>query len=61
MNSERIDVAAGKRKSGPVNAKGYAIIAHVLKTSIYQIISAFHDEMLAGSTKCCILKHFCLD
>ncbi|XP_027338730.1 uncharacterized protein LOC113852614 [Abrus precatorius] len=48
INSGRVDVAAGKRRSGPVNSKAYAI-ADVLKTSIYQIVSAFHDEMLAGA------------
>lgn len=53
-NSGRVDVAAGKRKSGPVNSKAYAV-ADVLKTSIYQIVSAFHDEMLAG-TKASLLE-----
>ncbi|CAJ1962124.1 unnamed protein product [Sphenostylis stenocarpa] len=48
VNSGRVDVAAGRRRSGPVNSKAYAI-ADVLKTSIYQIVSAFHDEMLAGA------------
>lgn len=48
INSGRVDVAAGKRRSGPVNSKAYAI-ADVLKTSIYQIVFAFHDEMLAGA------------
>ncbi|TKY71939.1 Nucleoporin protein Ndc1-Nup [Spatholobus suberectus] len=48
VNSGRVDVGAGKRRSGPVNSKAYAI-ADVLKTSIYQIVSAFHDEMLAGA------------
>nr|KYP45162.1 hypothetical protein KK1_033295 [Cajanus cajan] len=48
VNSGRVDVAAGKRRSGPVNSKAYAI-ADVLKTSIYQIVFAFHDEMLAGA------------
>ncbi|KAK7245632.1 hypothetical protein RIF29_40480 [Crotalaria pallida] len=47
-NSSRVDVAAGKRRNGPVNSKAYAI-ADVLKNSIYQVVSAFHDEMLAGS------------
>jgi nucleoporin NDC1 len=40
--------SAVKRKNGPVNSKAYAI-ADVLKTSIYQIVSAFHDEMLSGT------------
>jgi nucleoporin NDC1 len=49
-NSGRLDIATatGKRKNGPANSKAYAI-ADVLKTSIYQIVSAFHDEMLAGT------------
>ncbi|KAK2365623.1 nucleoporin protein Ndc1-Nup protein [Trifolium repens] len=48
--SRRLDIATatGKRKNGPANSKAYAI-ADVLKTSIYQIVSAFHDEMLAGT------------
>lgn len=53
-NTGKVDVAAAKRKSGPVNPKAYAI-ADVLKTSIYQIVSAFHDEMLAG-TKASLLE-----
>jgi len=46
--------SAVKRKNGPVNSKAYAI-ADVLKTSIYQIVSAFHDEMLSG-TKSSLLE-----
>ncbi|RHN38725.1 putative nucleoporin protein Ndc1-Nup [Medicago truncatula] len=38
--------SAVKRENGPVNSKAYAI-ADVLKTSIYQIVSVFHDEMLS--------------
>ncbi|AES64131.2 putative nucleoporin protein Ndc1-Nup [Medicago truncatula] len=55
-NSGRLDIAAAsvKRKNGPVNSKAYAI-ADVLKTSIYQIVSAFHDEMLSG-TKSSLLE-----
>ncbi|MED6183338.1 hypothetical protein PIB30_037065 [Stylosanthes scabra] len=48
MNGGRVEVSSGKRRSGPVNSKAY-VIADVLRTSIYQIVSAFHDEMLAGS------------
>lgn len=48
LNSGRADVATGKRRIGPVNSKAYAI-ADVLKTSIYQVVSAFHDEMLASA------------
>lgn len=47
-NSGRVDVATGKRRTGPVNSKAYAI-ADVLKTSIYQVVSAFHGEMLASA------------
>lgn len=47
-NSGRADVATVKRRTGPVNSKAYAI-ADVLKTSIYQIVSTFHDEMLASA------------
>ncbi|XP_028807338.1 uncharacterized protein LOC114762054 [Neltuma alba] len=47
-NSGRADVATVKRRSGPVNSKAYAV-ADVLKTSIYQIVSTFHDEMLASA------------
>lgn len=58
VNSGRLDIAAAaagsKRKNGPANSKAYAI-ADVLKTSIYQIVSAFHDEMLAG-TKASLLE-----
>ncbi|KAE9591365.1 hypothetical protein Lal_00038551 [Lupinus albus] len=48
VNSGRVDIAASKRRNGPMNSKAYAI-ADVLKTSIYQVVSAFHDEMLAGA------------
>jgi len=55
-NGRRLDTAAVfvKRKNGPVNSKAYAI-ADVLKTSIYQIVSAFHDQMLSG-TKSSLLE-----
>ncbi|KAF9624075.1 hypothetical protein IFM89_007773 [Coptis chinensis] len=43
----------GKRRGGPLHAKAYAT-ADVLRTSIYLIVSVFHDEML-GSTKAGIL------
>ena len=48
VNSGRVDVASVKKRNSPVNSKAYAI-ADVLKTSIYQIVSAFHDEMMAGA------------
>ncbi|CAI8590897.1 unnamed protein product [Vicia faba] len=48
-NRGRLDItaASSKRKNGPANSKAHAI-ADVLKTSIYQIVSSFHDEMLAA-------------
>ncbi|KAK9106431.1 hypothetical protein Syun_022442 [Stephania yunnanensis] len=47
----------GKKKGGPLHAKAYAM-ADVLRTSIYIIVSEFHDEMM-GSTKAGILeKHW---
>ncbi|KAK9115674.1 hypothetical protein Sjap_014621 [Stephania japonica] len=47
----------GKKKGGPLHAKAYAMV-DVLKTSIYIIVSEFHDEMM-GSTKAGILeKHW---
>jgi nucleoporin NDC1 len=48
-NSRRFDIATFvERKNRAVNSKAYAI-ADVLKTSIYQIVSAFQDEMLSGT------------
>lgn len=38
----------GKKRGSPLHSKAYAI-ADVLRTSIYQIVSAFHDEMLASA------------
>ncbi|CAI9767405.1 unnamed protein product [Fraxinus pennsylvanica] len=40
--------AAGKRRESPFYANAYAI-ADILRTSIYCIVSAFHDEMLNSS------------
>ncbi|KAI4334747.1 hypothetical protein L6164_013459 [Bauhinia variegata] len=49
VNTGRADaIASAKKRSGPVNSKAYAI-ADVLKNSIYQVVSAFHDEMLASA------------
>ncbi|KAL2539672.1 Nucleoporin protein Ndc1-Nup [Abeliophyllum distichum] len=51
ISTERRDStvgATGKRRDSPFYAKAYAI-ADVLRTSIYCIVSAFHDEMLNNS------------
>ncbi|XP_050219376.1 uncharacterized protein LOC126669851 [Mercurialis annua] len=46
-NTVRREIVVVKKISGPLYSKAYAI-ADVLKTSIYSIVSAFHDEMLAS-------------
>ncbi|KAJ7969028.1 Nucleoporin protein Ndc1-Nup [Quillaja saponaria] len=48
VNTGRTDVSAVKRRNGLLHSKAYAI-ADVLRTSIYQVVSAFHDEMLASA------------
>ncbi|PSR89075.1 Nucleoporin like [Actinidia chinensis var. chinensis] len=40
--------AAGKRRGSPLYSKAYAM-ADILRTSIYCIVSAFHDEMLSSA------------
>lgn len=47
LNTGRRDVVVAKKRSGPIHSKAYDM-ADVLKTSIYGIISAFHDEMLTS-------------
>ncbi|KAF2286221.1 hypothetical protein GH714_011872 [Hevea brasiliensis] len=47
LDTGRRDTVVAKKRSGPVHSKAYAV-ADVLKTSIYCIISAFHDEMLTS-------------
>ncbi|EEF34261.1 uncharacterized protein LOC8267541 [Ricinus communis] len=47
LNTGRRDIAVVKKRSGPTYSKAYAI-ADVLRTSIYYIVSAFHDEMLTS-------------
>ncbi|KAJ9183100.1 hypothetical protein P3X46_007008 [Hevea brasiliensis] len=47
LSTGRRDTVVAKKRSGPVHSKAYAV-ADVLKTSIYCIISAFHDEMLTS-------------
>lgn len=44
----RTDIRMRKKRSGPLHSKAYAI-ADVLRTSIYSIVSAFHDEMQASA------------
>ncbi|XP_021292180.1 uncharacterized protein LOC110422547 [Herrania umbratica] len=44
----RRDVRTGKRRDGPLYSKAYAM-ADVLRTSIYCIVSAFHNEMLTNA------------
>lgn len=44
----RTDIGMRKKRGGPVHSKAYAI-ADVLKTSIYQVVSAFHGEMVASA------------
>lgn len=50
VNTGRRDVPStivGKKRSGVLYSKAYAM-ADVLRTSIYEIISAFHEEMEAS-------------
>lgn len=54
LNTRRIDGAVGKKRGGPLHSKAYAV-ADVLRTSIYNIVSAFHDEML-NSAKAGLLE-----
>ncbi|PON37082.1 Nucleoporin protein Ndc1-Nup [Parasponia andersonii] len=44
----RPDIGTRKKRGGLVHSKAYAI-ADVLRTSIYHIVSAFHDEMVASA------------
>ncbi|KAJ4847578.1 hypothetical protein Tsubulata_045827 [Turnera subulata] len=46
-NTGRRDVTI-KRRGGPQHAKAYAM-ADVLRTSVYGIVSAFHNEMLSSA------------
>ncbi|XP_023517550.1 uncharacterized protein LOC111781279 isoform X1 [Cucurbita pepo subsp. pepo] len=50
----RVDASVGKRKSGPLHSKAYAI-ANVLRVSIYVVVSAFHNEMV-NSAKSGVLE-----
>ncbi|KAJ4973046.1 hypothetical protein NE237_006220 [Protea cynaroides] len=44
----------GKKRGGPLHAKAYAM-ADIIRTSIYSIVSVFHNEML-GSMKAGMLE-----
>lgn len=44
----RADMVVRKKRGGPVYSKAYAL-ADTLRTSIYSVVSAFHDEMLASA------------
>ncbi|XVF23001.1 hypothetical protein REPUB_Repub13aG0000100 [Reevesia pubescens] len=48
LSTGRRGVRTGKRRDGPLYLKAYAM-ADVLRTSIYCIVSAFHNEMLANA------------
>ncbi|KAM7479573.1 hypothetical protein LguiA_027786 [Lonicera macranthoides] len=51
LNTGRRDTpvaVTGKRKDSPIYSKAYSM-ADILRTSIYCIVSAFHDEMLNSS------------
>ncbi|KAJ6307285.1 hypothetical protein OIU76_017139 [Salix suchowensis] len=53
-NTGRRDVVATKKQGGSLHAKAYAM-ADVLRTSVYSIVSTFHDEMFT-STKAGLLE-----
>ncbi|KAF3450367.1 hypothetical protein FNV43_RR06447 [Rhamnella rubrinervis] len=44
----RTDIRMRKKRGGPLHSKAYAI-SDVLRTSIYRVVSAFHDEMQASA------------
>ncbi|KAJ0048644.1 hypothetical protein Pint_16767 [Pistacia integerrima] len=48
LDTGRRDVGIGKKRSGQLHPKAYAM-ADVLKTSIYCIVSAFHDETISSA------------
>lgn len=47
-NTGRRDVVTTKKQGGPQHAKAYAM-ADVLRTSVYSIVSTFHDEMFTSN------------
>ncbi|KAG2688868.1 hypothetical protein I3760_09G114100 [Carya illinoinensis] len=48
LSTGRVEVAVAKKRGGPLYLKAYAI-ADILRTSIYHVVSAFHDEMLKSA------------
>ncbi|KAK2655655.1 hypothetical protein Ddye_008707 [Dipteronia dyeriana] len=48
LNTGRRDVGVVKKRGGPAHSKAYAM-ADVLRTSIYCIVSAFHNEMICSA------------
>lgn len=48
LNTGRRDVGVVRKRAGSAHSKAYAM-ADVLRTSIYCIISAFHDEMMTSA------------
>ncbi|CAN6553405.1 unnamed protein product [Malus baccata var. baccata] len=54
-NSSMANTSMNKKRASPLHSKAYAV-ADVLRNSIYQIVSAFHDQMAASSAKKGILE-----
>lgn len=48
MRRADIGIGTRKKRGSLVHSKAYAV-SDVLRTSIYQIVSAFHDEMVASA------------
>ena len=44
------NIGMGKKRAGPLHSKAYAI-ADVLRNSIYNIVSTFHDQMASSAKK----------
>ncbi|TQD85355.1 hypothetical protein C1H46_029097 [Malus baccata] len=49
-NSSMANTGTSKKRAGPLHSKAYAV-ADVLRNSIYQIVSAFHDQMASSAKK----------
>lgn len=48
LNTGRRDVGIVKKRGGLLHSKAYAM-ADILRTSIYCIVSTFHDEMISSA------------